>query len=504
MPIWLVSMIQCPLGDVTGAEDYTKNANRLVAVRALPTVGDETFQAQFAAITAVDHDGNSETTDEQVKWYFQVYAVTTEPGDGANAKTLRSRSYSREASATAEARESVDLLTAPMVTATARDTDNGTALEEKIDLTITTSGAQQKAYRIDYSDDGGLTWKERQRDTRFTGFSLDRRYSDSRGLEYDDMRHYRVFAIGSNWRTGVGLASTLQVGSTAISVAPDAPTNVVASAPNLRTIEVSWRAPEDDGGQDISNYRYQYAKDDGDGIADDGDWANTNRGNRSEVMSTGDADRSYTVELAATAALDPDATYYIRVLAVNVDPITGTDVERPVFNVLAIEADNWSDGAKFSSGAATAPGTVAGLTSELATDTSGDAKGLLLLWNKPETGSDPATYEIERKVDDGEFEDWRSDAAAWEATSTSYTDPEEPEADEQRVYRVRAVNKAGESAWQMVYYPRNPAADHTHEPTAPTNVMASSDAAGELMLTWEGGANADSYPAHRSEHGGHL
>ena len=32
-----------------------------------------------------------------------------------------------------------------------------------------------------------------------------------------------------------------------------------------------------------------------------------------------------------------------------------------------------------------------------------------------------------------------------------------------------------------------------HATTKPTNVGASSDTAGELMLTWEGGDNADSY-----------
>ena len=55
-------------------------------------------------------------------------------------------------------------------------------------------------------------------------------------------------------------------------------------------------------------------------------------------------------------------------------------------------------------------------------------------------------------------------------------------------------NEAGESAWTDGLPPAPTRhADHTHAPTAPTMVMASSNAVGELMLTWEGGANADSY-----------
>ena len=114
------------------------------------------------------------------------------------------------------------------------------------------------------------------------------------------------------------------------------------------------------------------------------------------------------------------------------------------------------------------------------------------LWNKPSGATTIGTYDIEVQDEEG---DWVNPDDGEKASNnkTSYTDPDEPEADEVRKYRVHASNGAGDGPWTMVYYPREAAADHTHQSTKPTNVQASSDAAGELMLTWEGGANADEY-----------
>ena len=71
-------------------------------------------------------------------------------------------------------------------------------------------------------------------------------------------------------------------------------------------------------------------------------------------------------------------------------------------------------------------------------------------------------------------------------------------------YRVRAMNAVDYGEWSDGMAMAMTDAPASTELTKPVEVMAESNAVGELMLTWEGGANADSYPAHRSEHGGHL
>ena len=97
---------------------------------------------------------------------------------------------------------------------------------------------------------------------------------------------------------------------------------------------------------------------------------------------------------------------------------------------------------------------------------------------------------------------WRSPSRAGAGDRNARTfynddDTQDSLGNKARRYRVRAMNEAGASAWtDWLTYPL--AADHTHLPTstaltAPTMVMAESNAVGELALTWEGGANADLY-----------
>ena len=95
----------------------------------------------------------------------------------------------------------------------------------------------QTAYRIDYSEDKGHTWKMLERDTLFTDFSEARDYGDDNGLGFDDERRYRIFAIGRHPYTDVGPASNAPDGETLASTAPKAPTGATASSPSLRSIQ---------------------------------------------------------------------------------------------------------------------------------------------------------------------------------------------------------------------------------------------------------------------------
>ena len=150
------------------------------------------------------------------------------------------------------------------------------------------------------------------------------------------------------------------------------------------------------------------------------------------------------------------------------------------------------------------PAGPVGLLAESAVDSnllSRNKRGVLLLWNQPAApaGAEITSYEINRKVDDGEF----VDEATLEGStlSTFYTDDSEPKMDEVRVYRVRTVAKATSAAtdsmmsdWVEVRSP----ADTSHMAAKGTlgevsDVTATSDTDGEVTVMWMGGDNADRY-----------
>ena len=466
-----------------------------------------------AAITAhpVDHDDDDTTGDEQVAWDFRVYAITTDNGvveeataAGREDDVLRRSASSPEvATATAANREDGnaddgndipehDPLQVPTVGVTGGTgtTPAEDAKEKKIELTITAEEdvPGQDSYRIDYSDDEGETWKLLTRDTSLTDFRNDRVYEDVAGLGYDDNRHYRVFAVGRDWRRDVGPATTIQQGWTKESGAPGKARGVMASSPDLETIMASWTAPEKDGGQPVSTYRYRYVLDDGDGVADASDWTGAASDTPERDIGNGDTGNSnlmVTIDVAEdthsvqdTEMLTKEKTYWFQVAAVNENPLDD-DAERPA---------DWSTAVKFTTGEPTVPNAVEGLLSQHAIDTSGNITGVLLLWNKPSAGAEVDNYAVELLDSQGEWVSPTLDADEVMGR-TSYTDPDEPEADEMRTYRVRAENDAGEGPWTMVYHPRDPAADHSHVRTNPSNLMVTVDGT-TVSFTWTDGVMA--------------
>ena len=450
--------------------------------------GASMTQATLASVpTTYDHDSDSTTPEIEVSWQFRVLSETTDDGDddaaGGDDVVRRSVGSSEVAAIRAVARPAAtdDTLAAPAVSATpdSNATPATVAQKQQINLTINiadtaTNVTTQNAYRIDVSEDAGATWKLLVRDTRFTGFGDHREYEHV-NLPYDETMHYRVFTVGSDWRRNVGPASALIEGMTAASTAPDKVTGVMASSPDLMTIEASWSAPEETGGQPIVKYQYQYVQDDGDGQPDAGDWAQTDRDAPSVVATTDHAEMMETIELAAAGALEKDAMYHIRVRAVNKAAGSRVDNGTAPNNT----EGPWSDAASFNTGEATPPDMVEGLVSQVAMDTNGNVAGVLLLWNEPSDGADVANYVIERKIDDGEWMSPTDDAKTSSVSRTSYTDPRHHVMGEMLMYRVASENAAGMSDWEMVDYPRDPAADHTHNidpmamgTIAPVSVMA--------------------------------
>ena len=471
-------------GTLGDAADDDDPASTNITVAATQAVAQAVL-----TVNAVDHDRADGADDEQVEWDFRVYAITTDDGtdeadtaDGREDDVLRRGPASRViASATAGLREDTDTATAipehdplqePTVSATGGSLDTGPSgtgddapkkQEIVLDIDADNDVPEQNSYRIDYREADSADWKELARDTTLTDFRGNRVYQDTDGLGFDERRYYRVFAVGTHWRTNVGPAEGAN-GWTAVSGAPGKPTGVMASAPDLKTIMASWSAPKDNGGQPVTDYRYRYTLDDGDGVADpnDFDTGATDRTDRPITSgATGKADLMATIMVAdqdATAngdqPLAKERTYWLQVAAVNKDPLD-SDAERP-----AAGSEDWSVAAKFTTGKPGVPNMVEGLTSQHAVDTSGTVTGVLLLWNKPSSGAEATMYDVEMKDDEGEWVTPTSDATDITGR-TSYTDPDEPEMDEMRTYRVRGENASGEGEWTEVTFPRDPDT-HTH------------------------------------------
>ena len=488
------------LGDATNNPD---NMNRFIA---LPAAG--VMQASFTGIVATldtNADGNA---DARERWYFRVFALTTDDGPDNDLSTAadnvirRSRDWSNTASSLPAVRAidhdgdgggtaAVDLLAPPVITPTgASNNSSEDAKKQRIDLglalnpALVTNNQQsgvpaviQNAYRIDYSENAGLTWKLLERDTRFTGFSETKPYTDDDGLAFDDVRSYRVFAIGRHPYTDVGLSSAISTGMTAASTIPGAPTGVMASSPSLSNIDASWTAPEDNGGQDIVKYYYQYIPDDLDGVAEATDFADaTNRNPDVNADAIVNVHNSAMTMGMLDATLAGDTVYAFRVAAVNKAADGTTD--RPADDASEIA---WSEPVLFNTSEAAKPNKVEGLTSERATDASGDERGVNLLWNKPSDEIDIENYDVEVRNNDGNWVN-PTNGEDLPPTKTAYTDSAEPEEGEERLYRVRATNDVGEGEWTMVYYPRDPAThEHNVAPMAVGSIDAQTVTAGQSV-----------------------
>ena len=512
-----------------GSDPTADNANVIIPV---PTAG--VAQIAFANIASTVDTNDDGTDDAQGRWYFQVFALTID--DGANEATddagladdvtRRSSRASTVASDIAAARAidhdgdadrtdnqtvtpEVDPLAPPVINPTGSDGDTDNK-KQQIDLELTLNAdivtnnaiaapqrvartpVVQIAYRIDYSEDAGVTWKLLERDTRFTGFSSTKPYEDDKGLAFDEQRHYRVFAIGRHPYTDVGPPSVLAEGSTRASTAPKKPTGVMASAPSLMSIMASWTAPEDNGGQDIVKYYYQYIEDDGDDVAEDADFDTGT--NNDGTLVNGTTEDAMTMDTFINLTLASDEVYAFRVAGVNKDPASEPpNADRPA-NAAAVADADWSAPVLFSTTEAAKPNAVEGLTSELATDASGNNRGVNLLWNRPSDKIAITGYEVEVQDDGG---DWVSPRGGGDedASRTSFTDSDELTADdiaagETRLYRVRATNGVGEGPWTRVYYPRQPAM--VHAPGKPTAVTAEKDSAAptsQIKVSWSAPAS---------------
>ena len=480
---------------VTLNADPTSPATPSYTIRIPAPATGRAFQAQFTGADGeYDHDDDNTNDAVQARWQFRVYTETTEPGVDGTVGTgnddgdVRRSAASGTATSTAAMRPTPDPLGEPTLLASGAGNAAGDAREGEIAVCIAPSEEDlAQAYRIDASDDGGFNWKPLRQDTRGTLFGEcgdnSRPYTDD-GLGDDAARTYRAFAIG-------GPSSAHATGMTAASEAPGKVAGLSVTIPDLDTIEATWTALTGDetGGQPIVEYRLQYTQDDDDDVLEDTDWTDA-----LPILPTTDDDAMETWKPAAP--LEENKNYYARIIAVNRVGPDATDALRPETGQTAeTTALAAAEVVPFSTGEAAPPNEPEGLTSEQATNRTGELlRGVDLRWNKPSDGPAVGFYEIQRKIGDGEWEAPTTDSVNWRPTLTLYTDPRPYVSGEMLAYQVRAKNDDGESEWVYVDYPRHPpAGDHPHGPVmvaAPTGFKVVKGSEGNtVLLEWTAGVD---------------
>ena len=165
--------------------------------------------------------------------------------------------------------------------------------QTRIDLAWTPpsddGGADITGYRIEVSTDNS-TWSDLVANTNSTTIS----YSHT-GLAAGSSGHYRVSAINS---AGIGPASNIATATTDPPDPPGPPTGLTATANGQTKIDLSWNAPSNDGGADVTGYRIEVSP-------DGSSWSDL-------VANTSSATTSY-----SHTGLTAETTRHYRVSAIN-------------------------------------------------------------------------------------------------------------------------------------------------------------------------------------------
>ena len=390
-------------------------------------------------------------------------------------------------------------------------TDDDTVPGEiKLTVDKSTVGGSD-SYRVDISSNDGETWTMVHSSTR----PINETEYEHQGLKPNKVRHFRFFTKkGSNY----GIVSNVVGDVSAHSQAPGPVKDLSVAAEGAGQINVSWSAPDSNGGAMIDKYciiaeqvndetprvvqNTPFARTDIRVVEDTNDMApNCARFSLPEDDTIDDAANGiYDVAASTTSVsftkLSRQTRWQFEVYALNGATVDGQPADNAAtLKGVALESEVDDDKTSNSM----VPDAPKNLTAELARDTNFSgigSRGVLVLWNAPsDPAGDPVVgYKVERKVDDGEFEEKVSSRSY---KTTYWVDTDEPGTDEVRTYRVTSINGKGTgTAMSTITIPLD--ATHSHEPetvelTVPTTVVATSDAAGSLTLTWEGADNADLY-----------
>ena len=375
-----------------------------------------------------DEDGNLELN---TTYYYRVSTTATAP------PSVRSRP-----SNVANARTGpVEVPRAPTLVNTNDDNVDPRG-PSRIDLTWVApennGGGEITGYRIEYSDDDdddppANTWRVLVANTMSVAVMYEDHGSVAE-LELGDQRHYRVYAINSAGRGAASASARNGMGTPEVpEEEPGAPTGLTARATGPMEIELSWTAPEDTSGAEITGYKIEYANlgDEGTGATAPafGNWAVLD-------MDTGDDDTTFTddgsTDDGSDGTLEAETTRRYRVTALNV--VNNGD-------------DNNSNVASATTHEATVPGMPTGLMLTPAAPEDAQHKITLTSWVAPvNTGGTVITgYRIERSENGSSWETLVEDTSKIEDAPTvpPYIDMMVPKANTRWHYRVSAINSEG-------------------------------------------------------------
>ena len=122
-----------------------------------------------------------------------------------------------------------------------------------------TGGAAITGYQIEVSPNGTSNWSDLEANTTATATT----YAHT-GLSAGETRHYRVRAINSVGPGAVS-ATTSATTDTPNATVPAAPSQLTATAAGRTRINLSWKAPSDNGGAAITGYQIE--------VSDTGSWS---------------------------------------------------------------------------------------------------------------------------------------------------------------------------------------------------------------------------------------
>ncbi len=284
-------------------------------------------------------------------------------------------------------------------------------------------GAAITGYQIEVSPNGTDTWTNLEANTTATATT----YAHT-GLSAGVTRHYRVRAINS---VGPGAVSATRSATTDTpnATVPAAPSQLTATAAGRTRINLSWTAPNDNGGAAITGYQIEVSP------------------NGTSNWSDLEANTTATATTYAHTGLSAGVTRHYRVRAIN--SVGNSDAS----NTASATTDTPN---------ATVPAAPSQLTATAAGRTI-----INLSWTAPSDNGGAAITGYQIEV---------SDTGSWSelatTTVTTYTHTNLA-AGTTQVYRVRAINSVGNS-------------DASNTASATTDALATPDAPTELTITASG------------------
>jgi hypothetical protein len=315
---------------------------------------------------------------------------------------------------------------------------------------VDNGGSSIIGYKINRSINNSTTW-----DTIVANTGNTTTYNDT-GLSPNTNYRYHVFAINS---IGTSLRSNTASATTpSISIVPQPPTGLVATAISSSQINLRWSAPSNNGGPAITGYEIERSQD------------------NASTWSVAVSNTSSTATTYNDTGLSPSTTYTYRVSAIN-----------------SVGASSPSGIASATSASATVPQSPTSLTANTTSSSQ-----INLSWTAPANngGSQISGYQIERSTDSGST--WSVPVPNTGSVSTMYSDAGLAHSTTY-TYRVSAINSIGASS------PSNTSSATTFNavPLAPTGLNATVVSPFQINLSWNapidnGGLAITGYQIERS------